>query len=85
MHVDDEESKRHQCPICLKRFRFQSNSNRHSKKHSTELYKVKNPILFDFPGHTVANRALYSQTPELVSVSASYTRYRVIAYHLAIQ
>ena len=42
MHVDDEESKRHQCPICLKRFRFQSNLSRHSKKHSTELYSCFN-------------------------------------------
>ena len=42
MHVDDEESKRHQCPICLKRFRFQSYLSRYSKKPSTELYSCTN-------------------------------------------
>ena len=42
MHVDDEESKQHQCPICLKLFRFHSNLSRHSKKHSTELYSCTN-------------------------------------------
>ena len=42
MHVDDEESKRYQCLICSKRFRFHSNLCRHSKKHSTELYSCTN-------------------------------------------
>ena len=42
MHIDDEESKRHQCSLYLKRFRIQSNLSRHSKTHSNDLYKCTN-------------------------------------------
>ena len=27
VHIEDKESKRHQCSLCLKRFRFQSNQD----------------------------------------------------------
>ena len=40
---DDENSKRHQCPLCLKRFRHQSNLSRHAKTHSRDtVFKCTN-------------------------------------------